>query len=365
MASFVVYSSLCAHVSRCHRSSHRTHSHLITSAILGYKVSCGVPYCKVRITTMKELFVHIRKHIQEDKVAMCPFKNCGKEFTNHKTFSAHTSRKHRYCGFGDLESSVLVEKPLNQQGQLSVSAATETSLSEANVSSVISLSEVDDADSERDMAINLLKKFGLFCLKLQSKYLVPSVTVQAVVDEFASMSGSNMQYMLHVLQKHLNNLGISEEKQREIFSDLTENNLCCMISEGPLRSIASCNVYFKTNLQYVSPVEVSFGLNSVGVRMKMHYVPIIESLKTLFANNRQNIHLGKHTSADSLYRDIHDGSVYKSNRLIMQSDECFSIVLYQDSFEIVNPLGSGKKKAQVVSCVLHAGKHNTGKSISD
>jgi len=78
--------------------------------------------------------------------------------------------------------------------------------------------------------------------------------------------------------------------------------------------------------------------------MTMHYIPVMESLKTLYANNRQSILFGKPKSTEGHYSDVHDGSVFKGNCLIGENEDCFGLILYQDSFEIVNPLGSGKKK---------------------
>jgi len=48
---------------------------------------------------------------------------------------------------------------------------------------------------------------------------------------------------------------------------------------------------------------------------------------------------GKPQSTEGQFSDVHDGSVFKGNCLIGQNEDCFGLILYQDSFEIVNPLG--------------------------
>lgn len=48
------------------------------------------------------------------------------------------------------------------------------------------------------------------------------------------------------------------------------------------------------------------------------------------------------TSAHVL-SDVRDGSVYKSNTLFRESGISIKLILYQDAFEVVNPLGSAKK----------------------
>lgn len=49
------------------------------------------------------------------------------------------------------------------------------------------------------------------------------------------------------------------------------------------------------------------------------------------------------TSAHVL-SDVRDGSVYKSNALFRESGITIKLILYQDVFEIVNPLESAKKQ---------------------
>lgn len=47
--------------------------------------------------------------------------------------------------------------------------------------------------------------------------------------------------------------------------------------------------------------------------------------------------------------DVWDGSVFKSNELFLQAgDIILKLMLYQDAFEVVNPLGSARKKHKLV-----------------
>lgn len=48
--------------------------------------------------------------------------------------------------------------------------------------------------------------------------------------------------------------------------------------------------------------------------------------------------------------DINDGQ--KMNQFIIENPECLKLILYQDAFEIVNPLGSARKKHKVVAVYL-------------
>ena len=349
MASFVVYSSLCAHVSRCHRNQSSVAVTCTQNVTESCKtVKCSLSYCQAVIRSVKELLIHTRKHIREDKLAKCPFNACNRQFTNQKTFAAHVSRKHRLCSLNNVECSPLhlPQKAYPQPGSEAVIQMP------AELQGSDNEHETHDLSSQGEASVSyneLMTTFALFCLKLQSKHLVPAATVQAIVNELSAINSSSMQYSLGILEKHLDNLGVSSDRKQEIFQDLTKNNPMSDLSQGPLRSIASRTVYFKNSMQYVPPVEICFGYNSDGVKLIMHYVPIIESLRLLFMNNRQHVLLGRHTSECGIFTDICDGSVLQNNCLTGQVEECFKIILYQDSFEIVNPLGSSKRMHKLLA----------------
>ena len=47
--------------------------------------------------------------------------------------------------------------------------------------------------------------------------------------------------------------------------------------------------------------------------------------------------------------DITDRSVFKSNVFFTVNKKALKLVLYQDSFEVVNPLGSAKTKQKILA----------------
>lgn len=57
--------------------------------------------------------------------------------------------------------------------------------------------------------------------------------------------------------------------------------------------------------------------------------------------------------SDGILSDISDGSLLKSSELILQAGDMFlKVILYQDAFEVVNPLGSVRKKHKLVGVYL-------------
>lgn len=65
--------------------------------------------------------------------------------------------------------------------------------------------------------------------------------------------------------------------------------------------------------------------------------------------------------------DACDGSVFKTNALCMQPGVSLKLILYQDAFEVVNPLGSARAKSVILrECTLHLPtlRHSTGQMLN-
>lgn len=60
----------------------------------------------------------------------------------------------------------------------------------------------------------------------------------------------------------------------------------------------------------------------------------------------------QYTTDSQEFSDIHDGQIFKSNKFFIENPGCLKLILYQDAFEIANPLGSAKKKHKVLAVYL-------------
>lgn len=45
----------------------------------------------------------------------------------------------------------------------------------------------------------------------------------------------------------------------------------------------------------------------------------------------------------NVLEDFMDGNVFKNNKFFQENPDALRIILYQDAFEIVNPIGAAKK----------------------
>ena len=70
-------------------------------------------------------------------------------------------------------------------------------------------------------------------------------------------------------------------------------------------------------------------------------------MKCLLESDLCQISLSGRPSSESpsdVLGDISDGQIFKSNYFFGQNPSCLKLVLYQDNFEVVNPLGSAKTR---------------------
>lgn len=56
--------------------------------------------------------------------------------------------------------------------------------------------------------------------------------------------------------------------------------------------------------------------------------------------------------SENVYQDVRDRAGAQGNLLFQTEPSSLGIILYQDSFEVVNPLGSGWKKHKVLAVYL-------------
>lgn len=57
----------------------------------------------------------------------------------------------------------------------------------------------------------------------------------------------------------------------------------------------------------------------------------------------------------NVLQDVRDGKTTKENLLLQECPSSVSIILYQDAFEVVNPLGSGRKKHKLLAVYMTLG----------
>ena len=134
-----------------------------------------------------------------------------------------------------------------------------------------------------------------------------------------------------------------------IIEEMNRDDLLTLYNRGRLSTDAKRKAAFKKGFNYVHPVPLLLGNDENDKECFAQYVPIHETLVTLFKNEslREQYTLTcLQPSTDAVYQDVKDGEGFQSNPMLKADPSSLGLILYQDAFEVVNPLGSGKKSTR-------------------
>lgn len=113
--------------------------------------------------------------------------------------------------------------------------------------------------------------------------------------------------------------------------------------------------YYKTHYNYVQPVEVTLGYNDRGQKRHYHYIPVLESLRAMLKLGSAAQQSVSPLVEDVTLSDFTDGHVMRSNAMFASDPDSLKAMLFQDAFEVANPLGSAKQKHKVLAVYFTLG----------
>lgn len=171
-------------------------------------------------------------------------------------------------------------------------------------------------------SIDTLKTWLFFFLGLQAKYLVPASTVLEIASEMRVLQDMQYDFTMDLFSRGLQEYGVPDEALQNLG-------------------------------KRVQIIQITLGHDDKGRIRHFHYVPILKILKAIPRNEsvRHQI-LNPIREDESMLCDIGDGRVLKFNDLFASDPIALQIMLFQDAFEVANPLGSAWQK-QSSRCVLH------------
>lgn len=326
---FNKYTALKAHVYRSHNS--------IVSQLDNAPSTFVCDNCQKQCINLRDLLAHLKVHLTKHELVRCPFKNCNKAFRVKSSFTSHISRTHRHET--DVNTSFTYSEP-SESLQIGPESAMNESKSQPQVTETADIKSL------------YIRNLCLFYMQLQAKYLVPSSTIQLIVDEINGLSDICHQYTNGKIRE---TLGANSD-----MSDAEINSLVLSIQETDLHAACSSLLsteytrrqYFQRNFGYVHPEKIYLGKNENRRDCYAQYIPLSDTLRSILKDSVVWQECAKSQNrlvSDCVLSDMCDGSVYKSNELFVQAGEIvMKLILYQDAFEIVNPLGSARKRHKLV-----------------
>lgn len=200
-----------------------------------------------------------------------------------------------------------------------------------------------------------LKNMALFYLKLQAKHILPSSVIQSVIEGMQDIHDISQSHLLLKLGEKLIALGISENDIKRVFDVLQTDDLFRRSNINTLSTDKRRKSFYKDNFKFVDPVPVCLGQNESGKESFAQYIPIKKSLEALFCCKsviEQHNNSRSEVRAKDILSDIWDGNNIDENMLFKTDKDSLALILYEDAFEVANPLGSGRKKHKILAVYM-------------
>lgn len=146
-------------------------------------LKCEYRHCQKQCVDLKDLLDNLKAHVSKKEEVQCPFKGCGKAFSLRSSFTAHISRKHKNATSVQVSTMHFVH-----------SVPSQASVAESQLDVSFVHDEPEDTLDPADMKGLYMRNVCMFYMKLQAKYLVPSSTIQMIVEEVNCLNGVCHQY---------------------------------------------------------------------------------------------------------------------------------------------------------------------------
>jgi hypothetical protein len=313
-------------------------------------LACDLPFCIFTSSGTGNFLAHLRDHLCENVAMKCPYEKCDKVFAIKSSFTSHISRCHRGSNLKFMARVSQVQSadcnPIEFGNEL-------LDRSSSSIACDADAHEEDDDTSSALYESQYIDNLALFYLKLQAKFLLPGSTIQSIVDEIQNIHDLDQTLQYKRLSQKLSVFGISDVDVTEIVDDLRNNNLFRKCMKGELRSHQTRQTFFKKRFKYVAPKQIYLGRDSCSVERYAQYIPIKDSITALFEDSSvRSMYTAVHSNKISqprVFTDICDGKMFKSNEFFSANPTALRIILYQDAFEVVNPLGSARKKHKILA----------------
>jgi hypothetical protein len=312
----------------------------------GY-IKCPNCDMKFEIDLSNQFTAHLRKHMLRKETVRCPVLVCRFQSCVPSTFRGHFSRKHKGL---ELNAVTLKRELFVAVSDAHVNEAVNVESSEncdvADDTFVEDNCDDNTVHSEILSSVDIDKQFAMFFLKLEVIYGIPISTITDVTVYLRTLHEMSVSKLVERMTALLRPYDVPSNVFGELSKMLTtEYPLYKHLSEnGILATAWKRDRYVKENLNFVEAVEYVLGLRN-GKKCTFTYVPILQTLQQLLLKPEVISVLETKRSEDlKVYASPLHGLHIKNNELFRASVDGIRIGLYFDDFEIVNPLGTARKK---------------------
>ena len=304
------------------------------------------PYCTVNKFSVGKFIRHLQlAHQQNPNFSIrCGLHHCPSQFRLVESWRRHIYRKHR---------DILGTSTYLDSGNVDVN---NDDSSGENDEYVIDSAQKQSGTNHNDLVMPaaetvsvIQKHLALFMLKLQEKHCLPKNVRGAMVDDLQFVFRYFTASMCDTLRSELSAAGISVDSNENLRQLLFMDTSVCM-AFNDISSEYRLNQFCKQNLGLVEPQEHILGFNAKGKKETFQYIPLPALLKFLLSQSELRENIAKQQEVlrnDNFLTDYSDGMLSKQHPFLCKKRDCLTLHLYNDEFEVVNPLGSKKGRHKV------------------
>ena len=323
---------------------------------------CSVIKCSGReFTNTRNLMLHLRKdHVGE--TIKCIFVDCEKQLDNSESLRKHFYVKHIKLNHLNLKDvhKVHPKAIIHDDEDLCTNTCDELAIDvdmEEHITIDEELEEYGGETMDEAVDENLDKYFMMsfcdFLNRLSNFQFVPQSTIQIIANEYLKNYQKSNQVKLKSLSKQLQKSSGLSDMDKEKILEAFEGEDDFLAAQLSLDTEYKRKQFLKDNFTYVPPEEIILNAKEMkesgASKDVMHYVSVVDNFKNLIqdssflAMEERNVI----PESESLI-DVKDGEYYKQNPFFQQNPRAYTMMIYSDAIELVNPLGAGRGKHKVI-----------------
>ena len=373
LVTFSTLDLLIQHVKDVH-APQKSQPHVVQPRPAPADIPCKCPRTKClgsEFASTKSLMLHMRNdHAKNGDLVLCIFDNCDKQFNNAGSLKNHFLLKHLNLNLMNLKAVHKTAQRSFEETEDQPTSNTEEEISDFQDD--LSLQDDDDGDkNESDDAEDNIEDDAEDCIeddhddvflmaycdflnRLSNFHFVPQSTIKIIAEEYIKNYSKSNESKEKILRKSLGKIpGISQTDIKKVLDEVHGEDKF-LDAQNMLNTDYKMKQFLKEKFTHVSPVEIV--LNPKAVKNKkeskavIHYVPIIDTFKNLVQDPSfiEAMESNVQNNDRETLKDVKDGHIYRNNPFFKQNPSAYTMMIYSDAIELVNPLGAGRTKHKVI-----------------
>lgn len=290
-------------------------------------------------------FSYFYKHFQQVHssepgfIVRCGINACEKTYAKVESLLSHIRREHK-----------------NTFEEESFEISTTGDETESNPETNVHLTSLTTVDRRPNS--NSQYKLAMMILKWREKYQLPKTCLNNIITDTEEFVSIHQMEHLQQIKRYVELTGVKIDEWPELQSLFHESVAKSIF--GLMNTAARQTSYFRRNFDLVEPVELVLGENEQGKHETFQYIPILQTVKSLLQHDdvfTQVLKSHENCHPAGVLADYCDGAHYQTNKLFNseQGGRTLYLTLYNDDFEVCNPIGTARKRQKLNGMYLLLG----------